>query len=171
MKGRYDFLNQKQCIFSRHRPEYNKIDTTTMKFSLANSAALLALVASASAFAPVQQAAPSKTALKASDEVWDPMGLYTLGSGDAFDTFPNMFPNEQFLQEAETKHGRMAMLAWTGVWATHEVRLQMLLACRPCLFLANVMLINETCIFQLVIHCILGRTWTWSALPWIPSGT
>ena len=41
-----------------------------------------------------------------------------LGKGEAFDTFPNMFPNEQFLKEAEIKHGRQAMLAWTGVWAT-----------------------------------------------------
>jgi len=31
-----------------------------------------------------------------------------------------MFPKSQFLQEAEIKHGRMSMLAWTGVWATHE---------------------------------------------------
>jgi len=29
-----------------------------------------------------------------------------------------MFPDAQFLQEAEIKHGRMSMLAWTGVWAT-----------------------------------------------------
>ena len=29
-----------------------------------------------------------------------------------------MFPDKQFLQEAEIKHGRMSMLAWTGVWAT-----------------------------------------------------
>lgn len=92
-----------------------------MKFTLASPVGLLALAASASAFAPVQQAAPSKTALKASEEVWDPMGLYTLGNGEAFDTFPNMFPNEQFLQESERKHGRMAMLGWTGVWATHQV--------------------------------------------------
>ena len=90
-----------------------------MKFSLVST---LALVASASAFAPVQQAAVSKTALASTkDEIWDPMGLYTLGNGEAFDTFPNMFPNEQFLVEAETKHARMAMLAWTGVWATTEV--------------------------------------------------
>ena len=92
-----------------------------MKFSLVSS---LALVASASAFAPVQQASVSTTALSASsDGIWDPLGLYTLGNGEAFDTFPNMFPNEQFLIEAETKHGRMAMLAWTGVWATTQVRM------------------------------------------------
>ena len=45
-----------------------------------------------------------------------------LGKGEAFDTFPNMFPNEQFLKAAEIKHGRQAMLAWTGVWATSTVR-------------------------------------------------
>merc|ERR1719410_519700 len=32
--------------------------------------------------------------------------------------FPNMFPHPQFLEEAEIKHGRMSMLAWTGVWTT-----------------------------------------------------
>jgi len=32
--------------------------------------------------------------------------------------FPGMFPHPQFLEEAEIKHGRMSMLAWTGVWAT-----------------------------------------------------
>ena len=48
--------------------------------------------------------------MRASEEIFDPLGLYTLGSGEAFDTFPNMFPKEQFLIEAETKHGRMAML-------------------------------------------------------------
>ena len=82
---------------------------------------LSAIVASAAAFAP-QQATVSKTALKATDDgVWDPLSLRTLGTGEAFDTFPNMFPNEQFLKEAEIKHGRQAMLAWTGVWATAKV--------------------------------------------------
>ena len=33
-------------------------------------------------------------------------------------SFPNMFPHPKFMNEAEIKHGRMAMLAWTGVWAT-----------------------------------------------------
>jgi Chlorophyll A-B binding protein len=88
-------------------------------------ALLASLLATAAAFAPAQQRA-STTALAVvapgvGDEVWDPLGLYTLGSGKAFDTFPNMFPNEQFLIEAETKHGRMAMLGWTGIWATTEV--------------------------------------------------
>ncbi|KAL3924149.1 MAG: hypothetical protein SGILL_001229 [Bacillariaceae sp.] len=90
------------------------------------SAALLAtLAASSTAF--VQKSAPSATsALQATgfEEVggvpFDPLGLAKLGTGDSFDTFPNMFPDVQFLQEAEIKHGRQAMLAWTGVWATHE---------------------------------------------------
>jgi len=48
------------------------------------------------------------------------MGLYELGSGEAFDTFPNMFPAKQYLDDAEKKNGRMAMLGWTGIWATHQ---------------------------------------------------
>lgn len=44
-----------------------------------------------------------------------------LGKGEAFDTFPNMFPDEQYLRDSEIKHGRQAMLAWTGVWATSTV--------------------------------------------------
>jgi len=81
-----------------------------------------ALVASASAFAP-SQVAKSTTVLSATgfEEVggvaWDPLSLGKLE--DANDTFPNMFPKSQYLQEAEIKHGRMCMLAWTGVWATH----------------------------------------------------
>merc|ERR1712228_413194 len=67
-----------------------------------------------------QQRAASSSALKATEGVWDPMGFLELGSGEAFDTFPGMFPNEQFLREAEIKHGRQAMLAWTGVWATSK---------------------------------------------------
>ena len=93
------------------------------------SAALLASVlASASAFVP-QQSGVSTSALSAKgfEEVggvpFDPLNLAKLGTGESFDTFPNMFPDVQFLQEAEIKHGRQAMLAWTGVWATHEVRI------------------------------------------------
>jgi len=91
------------------------------------SAALLAsIVASASAFAPQQPAASQTSALQATgfEEVggvaFDPLGLTKLGTGESFDTFPNMFPDVQFLQEAEIKHGRQAMLGWTGVWATHQ---------------------------------------------------
>jgi len=82
------------------------------KFSLALAATL---AASAAAFAPttVTPVSTSTTALSA----WDPLSLYTLE--DSADTFPNMFPKGQFLDEAEIKHGRMAMLGWTGVWATH----------------------------------------------------
>ena len=52
-------------------------------------------------------------------EVWDPLGLGKLG--EKIDTFPNMFPDKQYMQESEIKQGRMAMLAWTGIWATTEV--------------------------------------------------
>lgn len=76
---------------------------------------LTAFVASAAAFAPALKA-KSTTQLNA--EVWDPMGFYELGSGKAFDTFPGVFPDKQYLQASEIKQGRMAMLAWTGVWAT-----------------------------------------------------
>ena len=48
-------------------------------------------------------------------------GFLELGKGEAFDTFPNMFPDEQYLRDSEIKHGRQAMLAWTGVWATSTV--------------------------------------------------
>jgi hypothetical protein len=89
------------------------------KFSLA---VIAALVASASAFAPASTSVSKTAALKASEEIWDPMGLYELGTGEAFDTFPNMFPDKQYLADSEKKHGRMAMLAWTGVWATTKVR-------------------------------------------------
>ncbi|KAI2491859.1 chlorophyll A-B binding protein [Fragilaria crotonensis] len=80
------------------------------------SAALaLALSASAAAFAP--QAVPvQKSALFS----WDPLSLGELGTGESFDTFPTMFPHKQYLQESEIKQGRMCMLAWTGIWATHE---------------------------------------------------
>lgn len=93
------------------------------KLSLALTAIL---AASASAFAPQSLSTP-KTSLHAKavtgfeevgGEKWDPLGLEKLG--DSMDTFPNMFPDTQFLQEAELKHGRMSMLAWTGVWATTQ---------------------------------------------------
>jgi Chlorophyll A-B binding protein len=80
-----------------------------------------ALLASASAFTtPSTRVVGSKTMLKAG-EVWDPMGFYELSSGEAFDTFPGVFPDKQYLQASEIKQGRMAMLAWTGVWATTKV--------------------------------------------------
>jgi len=92
------------------------------------STVLATLVASSAAFAPALQSISSSTSAlsaKGYEEVggvpFDPLSLAKLGTGDSFDTFPNMFPNEQFLKEAEIKHGRQAMLAWTGVWATHEV--------------------------------------------------
>jgi hypothetical protein len=81
------------------------------------SAALaLALSASAAAFAP-QAVSVQKSALFS----WDPLSLGELGTGESFDTFPTMFPHKQYLQESEIKQGRMCMLAWTGIWATHEV--------------------------------------------------
>ena len=93
------------------------------KLSLALAATL---AASTSAFAPVSPSSSTTSALSAvtgfeetGGEMWDPLGLYNLE--DAADTFPNMFPKSQFLDEAEIKHGRMAMLGWTGVWATHVV--------------------------------------------------
>uniref|UniRef100_A0A7R9VUS2 Plastid light harvesting protein n=1 Tax=Pseudictyota dubia TaxID=2749911 RepID=A0A7R9VUS2_9STRA len=90
------------------------------------AAALPLLAVGASAFAPAPASKAATTALSAADnglyaevggEKWDPLSLY--GLEDAADTFPNMFPKGQFLEEAEIKHGRMSMLAWTGVWATH----------------------------------------------------
>jgi len=90
------------------------------------AAALPLLFAGASAFAPAPASkAAFSTSLSAGDPLyaevggqkWDPLGLY--GLEDAADTFPNMFPKGQYLEESEIKHGRMAMLAWTGVWATH----------------------------------------------------
>mmetsp|Transcript_5116 Transcript_5116/g.7533 ORF Transcript_5116/g.7533 Transcript_5116/m.7533 type:complete len:218 (-) Transcript_5116:246-899(-) len=49
---------------------------------------------------------------------WDPMGLSKLGAN--IDTFPAMFPHKQYMEAAEIKNGRMAMLAWTGIWATTQ---------------------------------------------------
>jgi len=93
------------------------------KFSVALTASLATL---ASAFVPQKSALSQTSNLQATgfEEVggvpFDPLSLAKLGTGDSFDTFPNMFPDVQFLQEAEIKHGRQAMLAWTGVWATHQ---------------------------------------------------
>jgi len=84
-------------------------------------------VGSAAAFAPAQT---GKTltqlnidlGLKTSfnpefrGEVFDPMGFSKMH--EIKGAFPNMFPHPQFLEEAEIKHGRMSMLAWTGVWTT-----------------------------------------------------
>ena len=92
------------------------------------STVLATLAATSVAFAP-QPATVSKTALEASKlytetggKPFDPLGLAKLGTGESFDTFPNMFPHEDFLKAAEIKHGRQAMLAWTGIWATTKVR-------------------------------------------------
>lgn len=110
------------------------------KFSLA---VLATLVASATAFV-APKAASAKSALQASkSEIWDPLGLYELGSGEAFDTFPNCFPDKQFLEAAEIKHGRQAMLAWTGVWATTEVGLWELQAAPSNFFYHNIRLCSH----------------------------
>ena len=93
--------------------------STMAKLSLALVAAL---AASASAFAPASTLKQTTSLKAATGDIWDPMGLYELGSGKAFDTFPNVFPDKQYLEASEIKHGRQAMLAWTGVWATTEVR-------------------------------------------------
>ena len=91
------------------------------------SAVLATLAATSAAFAPQPASVAKTTALNAKgyEEVggvpFDPLSLAKLGTGESFDTFPNMFPNEQYLKESEIKHGRQAMLAWTGVWATHQV--------------------------------------------------
>jgi hypothetical protein len=90
---------------------------------------LSSLCLSSAAFAP-QTSVVRSTAINAfggpvtgfeevGGEVWDPLGLGKLG--EKIDTFPNMFPDKQYMQESEIKQGRMAMLAWTGIWATTEV--------------------------------------------------
>ena len=83
-------------------------------------AILTALAGSAAAFAPAPVSKAS-TALNFNPETalgenWDPMGFSKMH--EIKGAFPNMFPHPQFLEEAEIKHGRMSMLAWTGVWAT-----------------------------------------------------
>lgn len=86
------------------------------KLSLALTATLAAC---ASAFAPASLNSRPSTMMKAADDgAWDPLMLGELGKN--IDTFPNMFPDQQFVAEAEIKHGRMCMLAWTGIWATHD---------------------------------------------------
>lgn len=93
------------------------------KFSVA---LLTSLIASSSAFAPQKTTVTRTSPIEATgfEEVggvpFDPLNLAKLGTGESFDTFPNMFPDVQFLQEAEIKHGRQAMIAWTGIWATHQ---------------------------------------------------
>ena len=85
-------------------------------------AILAALAGSAAAFAPtpVAKTTTSVNALTGFEEfggeVFDPMGLGKMH--EIKGAFPNMFPHTQYLEESEIKHGRMAMLAWTGVWAT-----------------------------------------------------
>jgi len=86
-----------------------------------------AMAGSAAAFAP----APVSKSSSKIDAVNPTAGLYNPEfNGEDFDpmgfskmheikgAFPGMFPHPQFLEESEIKHGRMAMLAWTGVWAT-----------------------------------------------------
>jgi len=85
-------------------------------------ALLTALAGSAAAFAPAPVGKAS-TALNLNPEAalgegWDPMGFSKMH--EIKGAFPNMFPHPQFLEEAEIKHGRMSMLAWTGVWATES---------------------------------------------------
>lgn len=87
------------------------------KLSLALTSAL---AASAAAFAPSNAGGRQSTTSLNAEGIWDPMGFYNLE--ESADTFPNMFPKPQFLEEAEIKHGRQAMLGWTGIWATHQVR-------------------------------------------------
>ena len=96
-------------------------------------ALIAALSQTTSAFTPSNVAASRQTTSvsvssgfeEVGGKPWDPLSLGTLE--DAADTFPNMFPKSQYLQEAEIKHGRMSMLAWTGVWATHVVRILLFL--------------------------------------------
>ena len=79
----------------------------------ASIALVSSLLAGASAFAPAP-ASRSTTKLfsDASDDYWDPLMLSQLGKN--IDTFPNMFPDQQFVTEAEIKHGRVAMAAFVG---------------------------------------------------------
>jgi hypothetical protein len=152
------------------------------KFSIA---ILAALAASASAFVSHKVSSPKTTSLNAA-EIWDPMGLLKLGEGESFDTFKGVFPNEQFLKAAEVKHGRQAMLAWTGVWATHEVRCVMLplvylyivfylLQIEHCTLYASLECSSDTFAVSLfplslttTITITIGWIRSWLALPWLP---
>jgi len=90
-----------------------------MKFT----AALLSLVGSAAAFAPMQTARPSSTSLNLSYDdpeslpgVLPPMGLFDpLGFTDKADA-----STLKKYREAETQHGRVAMLAVLGFLVTEE---------------------------------------------------
>eukprot|EP00579_Thalassiosira_antarctica_P001655 CAMPEP_0201869018 /NCGR_PEP_ID=MMETSP0902-20130614/2693_1 /ASSEMBLY_ACC=CAM_ASM_000551 /TAXON_ID=420261 /ORGANISM="Thalassiosira antarctica, Strain CCMP982" /LENGTH=207 /DNA_ID=CAMNT_0048394453 /DNA_START=59 /DNA_END=682 /DNA_ORIENTATION=+ len=80
-----------------------------------------ALVGSAAAFAPAATVTKTSSLSVAYNpefggEDFDPMGLGKMH--EIKGAFPNCFPHTQYLEESEIKHGRMAMLAWTGVWAT-----------------------------------------------------
>jgi light-harvesting complex I chlorophyll a/b binding protein 1 len=87
------------------------------------TAIIASLAASAAAFAPAPTG-KATTSLNAAfnpefgGEVFDPMGFGKMHEIEG--AFPNMFPHPQYLEESEIKHGRMAMLAWTGVWATES---------------------------------------------------
>lgn len=82
------------------------------------TAVILATLASASAFAPASQKAPSSVTLNAfSNEVgataplgyFDPLGLTKDGNKEQFDR----------LRYVELKHGRVAMLAVVGYLVTY----------------------------------------------------
>ena len=87
---------------------------------------IAALAGSAAAFAPTTPTTITKaSSLNAvpynpefGGEDFDPLGLGKMH--EIKGAFPNMFPHTQYLEESEIKHGRMAMLAWTGVWATES---------------------------------------------------
>jgi hypothetical protein len=105
-------VGSEMCIRDSPHP------TATMKLPL-----FAALVGSAAAFAPTTPVAKTSALSVAYNPEFggndfDPMGL-----GKMYEikgAFPNCFPHTQYLEESEIKHGRMAMLAWTGVWATES---------------------------------------------------
>lgn len=142
------------------------------KLSIALTTAA-ALVSSASAFAPSKDVRPVTSALSATgfEEVggkpWDPLSLGKLE--DANDTFPNMFPKSQYLQESEIKHGRMSMLAWTGVWATHVVSFNLQafpLMCSLVYYFFKQQGFNSQSIlfsFSFVFFFVTGWNGTWNA--------